>query len=160
MSTNMNTVAGKARSLGVNTWLTVLGISLLIFGANTGYATWKAARLGGASSAASNLQVLSQQLANQGREAVSGDAAAFAEFKGTKAKVDEDVQRLNANFGSTAGVSGPIKAVTDTWAPLSKSADQVIASEKALLGLAGNATSFAGEVSSLQAELDELVRAM
>ena len=160
MSTNMNTVAGKARSLGVNTWLTVLGVSLLIFGANTGYATWKAARLGGASSAASNLQVLSQQLANQGREAVSGDSTAFAAFKDTKAKIDDDIRQLNANFGATAGVAGPIKNVTDTWTPLGKSADQVIASEKALLGLAGNANSFASEVSSLQAELDELVRAM
>ncbi|TWI14092.1 methyl-accepting chemotaxis protein [Aerolutibacter ruishenii] len=160
MSTNMNTVAGKARSLGVNTWLTVLGVSLLVFGANTGYATWKAARLGGASSAASNLQVLSQQLANQGREAVGGDSTAFAAFKGTKAKIDEDIQQLNTNFGTTAGVSGPIRTVTDSWAPLGKSADQVIASEKALLGLAGNANSFASEVSSLQAELDELVRAM
>src|SRR5690606_40768385 len=43
MSTEMNSVAGKARNVGVNTWLIVLGLAVLVFGLNTGYATWKAA---------------------------------------------------------------------------------------------------------------------
>lgn len=160
MSTVMDGAAGKGRSLGVNTWLVVLGVSVLVFGLNTGYATWKAARLGGASSAASDLQVNSQKLAVQGQEAVGGDAAAFAAFKETRAQIVEDVQQLNANFGTTAGVSGPIKTVTDSWGPLGKSADQVISSEKAVLALAGNADSFTSRVPQLQARLDELVRAM
>jgi len=160
MSTDMNTVAGKARNLGVNTWLVVLGVSVLIFGLNTGYATWKAARLGGASSAASNLQVLSQQLAVQGQEAVGGNAKAFAVFKTTKAAIDDDLAQLNNNFGTTTGVAGPIEKVTSTWAPLGKSADQVIASERAVLALADNADRFANRVPQLQARLDELVRAM
>ena len=50
--------------------------------------------------------------------------------------------------------------MTPTWAPLGKSADQVIASEKAVLALAGNADSFTSRVPQLQARLDELVRAM
>ncbi|RNF84540.1 methyl-accepting chemotaxis protein [Montanilutibacter psychrotolerans] len=156
----MNTAAGKARNLGVNTWLIVLGVSVLIFGLNTGFATFKAARLGGASSSASDLQVLSQQLAVQSREAVGGDKDAFAAFKSTKEQIDEHVNGLINNFGSEIGVSGPIKTVSDTWSPLSKSADQVIASEAAALGLAGNAKSFSDRVPQLQARLDELVRAM
>lgn len=160
MSTVMDSAAGKGRSLGVNTWLIVLGVSVLVFGLNTGYATWKAARLGGASSAASDLQVNSQKLAVQGQEAVGGDAAAFAAFKETRAQIVQDVDQLNANFGTTAGVSGPIKTVTDSWVPLGKSADQVISSEKAVLALAGNADSFTSRVPQLQARLDELVRAM
>jgi len=32
MSTEMNSVGSNARNLGVNTWLVVLGLSLLIFG--------------------------------------------------------------------------------------------------------------------------------
>ncbi|OHE85265.1 MAG: chemotaxis protein [Lysobacterales bacterium RIFOXYD1_FULL_69_11] len=160
MSTDINSVAGKARNLGVNTWLVLLGIAVLVFGLNTGYATWKAARLGGASSAASDLQVLSQQLANQGREAVGGDAQSFNAFKDTKAAIDEDIETLNANFGNEPGVSGPIATVTETWTPLGASAEQMIASERAVLGLADNASSFAGQVPQLQANLDELVRAM
>ncbi|MGH8077597.1 MAG: methyl-accepting chemotaxis protein [Lysobacter sp.] len=156
----MNTVAGKARNLGVNTWLVVLGVSVLIFGLNTGYATWKAARLGGAGTSASDLQVLSQQLAVQGQAAVGGDAKSFETFKATKAEIDEDIEGLSRNFGDTAGVAGPIQTVAATWTPLRKSAEQVIASEKAVLGLAGNAESFTGRVPQLQARLDELVRAM
>src|SRR3546814_10702835 len=111
MSTVTDTVVGKGRNMGTNFWLIVLAISLVVFGANTGYATWKAARLGGASTSASNLQLNSQRLANQGREAVEGDRAAFTAFKATKAEVDSDIAGLNSNFGSTTGVSGPIAKV-------------------------------------------------
>ncbi|MDH5822203.1 methyl-accepting chemotaxis protein [Luteimonas sp. RD2P54] len=160
MSTVMDTVAGKGRNLGTNFWLTVLAIALLIFGANTGYAIWKASRLGGASTAASSLQVNSQRLAIQGREAVAGDAEAYAAFKSTKAEIDQDIAGLVGNFGETAGVAGPIRSVSETWAPLEKNAEQVIASEQAVLALAGNAERFTQRVPQLQAQLDELVRAM
>ncbi|HZH44726.1 MAG TPA: methyl-accepting chemotaxis protein [Lysobacter sp.] len=160
MSTVMDTVAGKGRNLGVNAWLTILGIAVLVFGLNTGYATWKAARLGGASTAASDLRVLSQQLANQGREAVGGDAEAYAAFKTTKTQIDGNVDTLRTNFGDTPGVSDEIQQVANTWMPLAKSADQLIASEAAVLALAGNADRFNSKVPQLQARLDELVRAM
>jgi twitching motility protein PilJ len=160
MSTVMDTVAGKGRNLGTNFWLVLLGLSVLVFGLNTGYATWKAARLGGASSAASNLQVDSQRLANQGREAVEGNAEAFNAFKATKARIDGDIAQLNSNFGDAAGVAGPIAEVTRTWGPLAKNAEQLIASEPAVLALAGNAQRFTQRVPQLQAQLDEVVRAM
>ncbi|MGQ4584593.1 methyl-accepting chemotaxis protein [Lysobacter sp. F60174L2] len=160
MSTEMNSVAGKARNVGVNTWLIVLGLAVLVFGLNTGYATWKAARLGGASAAASSLQVQSQQLAVQGQEAVGGNAGAFAEFRTTQSQIDGNISDLNADFGATPGVTGPINTVTATWAPLDKSAEQVLASQKAVLGLADSANNFTAQVPQLQARLDELVRAM
>src|SRR3546814_7944787 len=125
---------------GVQTFaLPILAISLVVFGANTGYATWKAARLGGASTSASNLQLNSQRLANQGREAVEGDREAFTAFKATKAEVDSDIAGLISNFGNTTGVSGPIATVSQTWAPLAKRSEDVNASEAAVLALAGNA---------------------
>lgn len=160
MSTVMDGVAGKGRNMGTNFWLIVLAVALVVFGANTGYATWKAARLGGASSAASSLQVNSQRLANQGREAVEGNAEAFTAFKATKTQIDSDIAQLNSNFGSTAGVAGPIGTVTETWTPLGKSAQQVTASQAEVLALAGNADRFAQGIPQLQAQLDEVVRAM
>src|SRR3546814_625975 len=160
MSTVTDTVVGKGRNMGTNFWLIVLAISLVVFGANTGYATWKAARLGGASTSASNLQLNSQRLANQGREAVEGDREAFTAFKATKAEVDSDIAGLISNFGNTTGVSGPIATVSQTWAPLAKNADDVIASEAAVLALAGNANRFTQGIPQLQAQLDEVVRAM
>ena len=160
MSTVLDSIAGKGRGLGTNFWIASLIILLVIFGANTGYAGWKAARLGGASTSASSLQVNSQRLANQGREAIAGDAEAFTAFKQTKAQIDADVERLNTNFGDTAGVSGPIRTVTQTWTPLAESATKVAASEAAVKAFAGNATRFTQAVPQLQAQLDELVRAM
>lgn len=160
MSTVIDTISGKGHKLGTNFWVTALVVMLVVFGANTGYAGWKAARLGGASSAASNLQVNSQRLANQGREAVAGNADAFAAFKATKAQIDADVRLLNDSFGSVAGVAGPIATVTRTWEPLAKSAEQVIASEQAVAAFSGNALRFIQAVPQLQAQLDEVVRAM
>ncbi|MBB1059207.1 methyl-accepting chemotaxis protein [Marilutibacter spongiae] len=160
MSTDMNNAVGKVRQYGVNTWLTVLGIALVVFGLNTGYSVWKASRLGGASSAASDLQVLSQKMAVQGREAVGGQQDAFTAFKATKAQIDGHISSLNNNFGDTTGVAGPIREVTQTWQPLGESADKLIQSEEAVLGLAGNIDSFNAKVPQLQANLDELVRAM
>ncbi|MBB1088501.1 methyl-accepting chemotaxis protein [Lysobacter sp. SG-8] len=160
MSTEMNNAVGKTRQYGVNFWLTVLGIALVVFGLNTGYSIWKASRLGAASSAASDLQVLSQKLAVQGREAVGGDQDAFAAFKSTKASIDGHIADLNQNFGSTTGVAGPISTVSGTWQPLGESAGTLIQSEEAVLGLAGNVENFNAKVPQLQANLDELVRAM
>lgn len=160
MSTPMDTVAGKGRSQGTTVWLWILVISLFVFAANTGYALYKTARFGGANTAASNLQVNSQKLANQGREAVDGDAAAFTAFRATKAQIESDVKLLNDRFGSTMTVSGPIGAATATWVPMGKNADQILASESAVLALAGNAKNFTDRVPQLQAQLDELGRAM
>src|SRR5690606_24574591 len=84
MSTEMNSLAGKSRIVGANTWLVVLAVSVLILGLNVGYATYKASLLSGASASANSLQVLSQRLAVQGREAVGGDDAAYTAFKATK----------------------------------------------------------------------------
>ncbi|MCL1634487.1 methyl-accepting chemotaxis protein [Luteimonas sp. SX5] len=160
MSTVMDSVAGKGRNIGTNAWLLILVAAILVFGANTGYAIWKASRLGGASTAASSLQVNSQKLANQGREAVGGNAQSFAAFRATKTQIESDVKLLRDRFGATTGVSGPIDTVAQTWAPLGKSADQVLASQTAVLGLAGNADRFNQRVPQLQAQLDEVVRAM
>ncbi|QDH70809.1 methyl-accepting chemotaxis protein [Marilutibacter alkalisoli] len=156
----MNNAMGKGRQYGVNTWLAVLGIALLVFGLNTGYSIYKASRLGGASTSASDLRVLSQQLAVQGREAVGGDERAFAAFRNTRSAIESNLSQLTSNFGDTAGVAGPINAVASTWTPLGQSANQLIANEAAVTGFAGNASNFNAKVPQLQANLDELVRAM
>ncbi len=160
MSTAADTLAGGKRTFGTNFWVVLLAVAGLVLVLNTGYSTWKAARLGGASTSASNLRVDSQRLANQGAEAVRGNAAAFAAFRETRAQIDGDIRQLNAQFGDTTGVAGPIRAVTQTWEPLSVSAGQLADSEAAVLAFAGQADRFSQGVPQLQALLDELVRAM
>ena len=160
MSSLMDSVAGKGRNISTNFWIWLLIGSLLVFAGNTLYATTKASRLGGASTAASRLQLNSQRLANQGREAIEGNAQAFDAFKATKGEVDEDIKTLNDRFGDQAGVSGPIRTVSNTWDPLAKRADEVMASQQAVLALAGRADSFSAKVPQLQAQLNEVVRGL
>lgn len=160
MSTLMDSVAGKGRNISTNFWIWLLIGSLLVFAGNTLYATTKASRLGGASTAASRLQLNSQRLANQGREAIEGDAQSFDAFKATKTEVDQDIKTLNDRFGDQAGVSGPIRTVSNTWDPLAKRADEVMASQQAVLALAGRADSFSAKVPQLQAQLNEVVRGL
>jgi len=160
MSTLMDSVAGKGQNLSTRAWAAILVLSLIVFGANTLYATTKAARVGGASTAASNLQVNSQRLAVQGQEAVAGNADSYKAFRATKEQIDGDVKSLNDNFGNATGVSGPIKSVTDTWLPLAKGADQVLAAEPQVLALAGHADSVTAKMPQLQAQLNEVVRGL
>lgn len=150
----------KLGSVSTSFWLGLLVLSMIVFGANTGVATWQGSRLAGAGTGAADLQVLSQQLANQGREAVSGDAKAFAAFKETKGRINSTVSELDGRYGQEGSVASSMAQLKATWVPLSKNADQIIASEPAVLGLAGNAERFSGSVPQLQAQLNEVVRAM
>src|SRR5690606_35138806 len=147
---------------GVSTgfWLVLLVLSVVVFATNTGVATYQGSRLAGASTGAADLQVLSQQLANQGRDAVGGNAEAFQAFRQTRAQIDSTVSGLQSRFGGEPGVSGPLQQLTRTWNPLAQQADQIVQSEQAVLALAGNADRFVGRVPQLQAQLNEVVRAM
>ena len=160
MSTMMDSVAGKGRNLSTNFWIWLLIGSLVVFGANTLYMMTKASRLGGAGESAARLQLNSQRLANQGRDAIDGNAQAFEAFQATKREVDADIKSLNERFGDQPGVSGPIGTVTSTWNPLAKRADEVLGSQQAVLALAGRADSFTGKVPQLQAQLNEVVRGL
>ena len=122
---------GKLGSLGSSFWLILLALAVIVFGANTGVATYEGSRLSGAGTGAADLQVLSQQLANQGREAVAGNAEAFKSFKGTQGQIDSTIATLKSRFGDEGAVAGPLERLTETCAPLSKNAQQLTASEPA-----------------------------
>ena len=159
MSTRSNSL-GRGRQMRTNYWVVALIVFLGIFAANTMYAMTKAARLGGASSAASDLQVNSQRLANLGRDAASGNPDAFDEFKATRDAIAEDVKLLKDRFGNSPGVAGPISTVVDTWEPIEFQADRLVESKDAVMAWADHADKFGTKVPELQAQLDELVRAM
>ncbi|WP_024869056.1 methyl-accepting chemotaxis protein [Pseudoxanthomonas suwonensis] len=154
--------SSKASRTGGSTgfWLVMLILSVIVLGLNTGVSLWQGNRLAGASTGAADLQVLSQQLANQGRDAVGGNAEAFKDFRQTKTRVETTVQALQSRFGAEPGVSGQLADLVKVWRPLGQNADQIVASEPAVLALAGNADRFTGRVPQLQAQLNEVVRAM
>ncbi|HHW4678736.1 MAG TPA: methyl-accepting chemotaxis protein [Xylella sp.] len=150
----------KLGSVSASFWMGLLLLSMIVFSANIGVATWQGRRLAAASADVANLQVLSQQLVSQGREAVTGDSKAFAQFKEIKSKIEGTLSALEARYGNESSVSGALLQIKSTWMPLSKHAQQLIASEPATLVLASNADRFVGNVPQLQAQLNEVVRAM
>jgi twitching motility protein PilJ len=154
----MSTMMEKGRSIGTTAWIGLLIVSLILLVGNIAYATYRSSKLSGANANAASLQVLSQQLAVQGREAVSGKPEAIASFKATKGEIEDNVARLRNDYGNE--VPGPIEKVATTWAPLGRSADQVIGAEKTVVEFAGHADKFTAKVPQLQAQLDEVVRAM
>ena len=160
MSTASESLMDKARTQGTNFWLMALLISFLVFALNAGYSLFKSSRYGGASSAAADLQVLSQQYANQSREAVDGKEPAFASLKNVKAQIEAAVNRVDSSYGDDPLVSGDIGKVKTTWAPLAKSGDAVLASQAALTGLSGNSDHFNARVPDLQAQLNEVVNGL
>ena len=160
MSTVNNSVVGKAREAGTNFWLTLLAIAILVFAANTALSVWRATRLGSASTAVADLQVLSQQLASQAQEATGGNLEAFKAFKSTREQIDKNIALVDGTYGDDISVATPIREIKATWTPLSQNAQQIIRSEAAVSGLGGNANRFTAAVPQLQAYLDEMVRAM
>ena len=160
MSTVIETTPGKSRNYGVTFWLILLVISLAVLAANTGVSTYLGQRLSGAQASAADLQVLSQQLAIQGRQAVTGDAASYTAFAATRSRIDQDVTTLRDRFGGEPTVAGEIAEVADTWTPMDANAERVMQSREAVIALAENAGAFSSRVPELQAQLNEVVRAL
>ncbi|MGY0505949.1 methyl-accepting chemotaxis protein [Luteimonas sp. e5] len=160
MSTASNKVTDKLREARTGLWLTILTIAVLIFAVNTALSVWRATRLGGASTAVADLQVLSQQLASQGQEAAGGSADALAAFRETKTRIDGNIGRVDADYGKDVSVAAPIAQIKKTWAPLAEEAQRIIEGEGVVSSLGQHADRFTSEVPRLQAQLDEMVRAM
>ena len=150
----------KTREAGSNLWLIVLIIAILVFAANTALSVWRATRLGGASTAVAELQVLSQQLASQAQEATGGREDAFKDFKATRDQIQKNIAQVDRAYGSDISVAGPISQIKQTWTPLAQNAEQIIASEPVVTSLGGNADRFTAAVPQIDAQLGEMVRAM
>jgi twitching motility protein PilJ len=160
MSTAAETPKARLGGVGTTFWAILLIVSFLLVAANTAMSTYQGSRLSGAGTGAADLQVLSQQLANQGNEAVGGNAEAYTAFKATRGRINQTITALQARFGGEQGVKGALDKLLATWKPLDTSANQIVTAEPAVLALAGNANRFGAQVPQLQAQLNEVVRAM
>ncbi len=160
MSTAAETPKARLGGMGTTFWAILLVLSFLVVTANTAMSTYQGSRLSGAATGAADLQVLSQQLANQANEAVGGNAPAYAAFKATRGQINKTLSGLQERFGQEPGVQGALQQLLTTWKPLDASAGQIVNAEPAVLALAGNANRFGAQVPQLQAQLNEVVRAM
>ncbi len=174
MSTNASKFTGRISQLGNKFWIALLILAVIVFGANFIAASSQANEDNGARSMASQLQVLSQQLAKYSREAVEGgNAESFDEFKATKTLADKLVSALRK--GGTAGdatvkgyegnllkpgVASAVKRVSETWTKMSTDGDRILKSQDQIVNLSDTANAFNGRIPQISARLDEVVRAM
>lgn len=166
MSNVTGGLVARASNWGTNIWIAIVAVALVIFGANFGFSTFYNAQETSARGLASEIEVLSQQLSVQAKEAVAGNADAFTLFKATKANIDDNIKTLQdgsltkTGYRSAIGVSGPLKKLADTWEPMAQNADVIMRNQQQVLSIAQNADAFAKSVPSLQSRIDEVVRAM
>ena len=166
MSNVTGGLVGRASNWGTNIWIAIVAVALVIFGANFGMSTFYNSQETSARGLASEVEVLSQQLSVQAKEAVAGNPDAFAKFKVTKANIDDNIKTLQdgsltkKGYRGAIGVSGPLQKLADTWTPMAQNADVIIRNEDQVRSIAQNADAFAKAVPSLQSRMDEVVRAM
>ncbi len=166
MSNVTGGLVGRASNWGTNIWILIVAAALLLFGTNFVFSTIYNAQETSARGLVADIQVLSQQLSVYANGAVGGDPDAFAKFKATKANIDDNILTLQngsltkTGYRNAIGVSGPLQKVADTWTPIAQNADLIIRNEQQVLSIAKNADAFAKSVPSLQARMDEVVRAM
>ncbi len=166
MSNVSGGLVGRASNRGTNFWIALAGISLGIFGLNYLASTYYADRETWGRGLVADIQVKSQQLAVQAKDAVSGDQDAFAKFKDTKSAIEADVKGLQegkgtyTGFRGNMGVSGPLEKVAATWDPIDSNADLIIRNQDQVQSIAQNADQFNAKVEPLKARMNEVAAAM
>jgi len=112
---------------------------------------------------AGELRVLSQEIAKNANEAASGRLEAFG---GLRQSTNEFVERWRyLNDGDTnqglpaspALVAPALQAVQSTWDRVQVNAEQILASQKAVLALHEVADSLSQSIPQLQAEYDDVI---
>ena len=96
-------IVERARNWGTNIWILILLIALVVLVADLGATYWLSSQETSARSLVSDTQLLSQQLSVQAKDAVGGDASAFAAFKDTRDAIDTKIKNLQ-DGSFTAGV--------------------------------------------------------
>jgi twitching motility protein PilJ len=153
-------LVGRARNWGINIWIAIVALGLLVFGANFAASTWLSSKETSSRGLVSDIQLLSQQLAVQAKDAVGGDKDAFPLFKDSKDKIDADIKSLQDDYKGSFGISGPLQTVADTWATTASNADLILRNQDQVLGIAQSANQFNAAAPQLQSRLDEVARAM
>ncbi len=152
---------GKTGNRYALLWLALIFVSILVIAANVGYSTYLGGRLSQGVSAASDLRVLSVQMASTAGAAVtSGDPAMFKNFDAAQAGVLKQTGVLTDLFKDEPTVQGALNDMRKKSEPLVAVSKQVSAGEKPLLAVFDASNRFHAKVAFLQAQLDEVVRTM
>jgi len=166
MSNVSGGLTGRFGSRGNLILQIVTGVSLLIFVSNYIATSYRSSQENWGRSQVADIQVLSQQLAVQGKDAVAGDPDAFAKFKDTRGKIEEKVNDLMegkapyTGFRDAVGVGQSLEDLSKAWNQAAGNADLIIRNQDQVLDIAKNAEAFNAKVEPLKSRMDEVARAM
>ena len=157
---------GKERSGLINIWIFLLVVALLALLGNALYSASLSSEESAARDLVADVRVLSQQVAKAAQDAASGGVDAFDELEATRARIQVNVDALNNGGQGSSAYAGrpvvgvPLQRLTETWTPMNNASRRILESRELVLGLTDTAEQFAGAVPLIQAEMDEVVRAM
>lgn len=114
----------------------------------------------------SRLLMLSQRLSRQGREAMLGDADAFAGLEDSRAAINGIIGALDLGDPTigveplAAGSRPLLQALSESWQPMRGNADTIIGNREAVLSIRRARDQVNDLVPLLLAQSDEVVEAM
>ncbi len=168
MSTAAGAVGGRERRAGFNISIAILLVALVVLIANFYMAARYTAQETAARDRVTEIQVLSQQISKFAQEAAVGGFDSFDELEATRQRIQANLDTLrqgSADDGIPAyqdepGVADELNKLSQTWANIDRDAGRIIAGKDAVLELSDTAGAFSAQVPQLQAQMDEVVRAM
>jgi twitching motility protein PilJ len=166
MSTAAGATGGKERASGINFWLLILVLALVVFGFNFYRTTVLANQEGHAKNLIADIQVLSQQIAKFASEASGGNELAFDELATTRSTIQSHVTALRSGdaqmpgYQEVPGIQEQLAILTQTWAPMDDYANRILERKDLILNFSNVAADFSATVPQLQSQMDEVVRFM
>jgi twitching motility protein PilJ len=166
----MSAAAGGIQQRESSTLLTILVVVLLAglvgLGANFVFTNINNNEDRAAISLATDIRVLSQQLAKFAAEAAGGRSEAFDELKDKKETIQAHINKLTVgdpqegvpSIGKNPEVQQALDNVTRTWAPIREAADNILARQQVVEQLNDTALEFQTKVPLLQARSDEITK--
>ena len=158
-TTKLRSFSIKLGTYSQRFWLLILALAVLAFAVNFIATNYYSAQENQARALSSELQVLSQKLANYSKQSASGNAESFAEFQATKDRIVAIMTMLNKSHNSL-GAKSALAQVSKTWSTIEKNANVILRSEKEVITLSNTASQFNARLPQLSARLSEVVSAM
>ncbi len=166
----MSAAAGGIQQRESSTLLTILVVVLLAglvgLGANFVFTNINNNEDRAAISLATDIRVLSQQLAKFAAEAAGCRSEALDELKDKKETIQAHINKLTVgdpqegvpSIGKNPEVQQALDNVTRTWAPIREAADNILARQEVVEQLNDTALEFQTKVPLLQARSDEITK--
>ena len=146
--------AGQPNTRAMLVWGSILVVAALAFVWNLYVIMRDTSRDAGYRELVGNLRVLSQQIEANAREAVDGDAAAFANLERARADFDRTLNDLANGTDRLPSPREPLARelalIEETWAAVDPAAATIVARKESIEFLSATSATLAGSIGEVQ----------